>query len=335
VRKKKINIVIPSLTVSSELINCLLKFNNQRYKNFFVTIVLDFSNKKKIPNLNYKLNILIVGNKTMSFKRNLGVKRFKSDFIVFLDSDAYAEKNWLLNGVKILNNKKNYIIGGPSIPFPKQSMEEMMCYYAKRSYFVTGYLNFRKYKSNDRYCDWVESCNMMMHRDLFLNNKGMNEKIYVGEDKECIERFKKQNKSIKVFFSSKIFIYHKERGLFKFLLQRIVFGSNLYNITNFNNKLSSFQPLLPLTIVLIFISSILFINDYSTKIKFVTYFFVAIQVLILFDIFKYLKDIRKILFTLIIINLANISFVIGNIFQLMGIKDILRSKIYLKSRNNL
>lgn len=333
--KKKINIVIPSLTVSSELINCLLKLNNQKYKNFFVTIVLNFLNKKKIPNLNYKLNILKVGNKTMSFKRNHGVKKYKSDFIAFLDSDAYAGKNWLLNGVKILNNKKNYIIGGPSIPFPKQSKEEMLCYYAKRSYFVTGYLNFRKYKSNDRYCEWVESCNMMMHRDLFLNNKGMNEKIYVGEDKECIERFKKQDKSIKVFFSSKIFIYHKERGLYKFLLQRIVFGSNLYNITNFNNKLISFQPILPLSIVLTFISFILLINDYSTKVKFVTFFFIAIQVLILFDIFKYLKDIRKILFTLIIINLANISFVIGNIFQLMGIKDMLRSKIYLKSRNNL
>jgi len=61
--KKKVNIVIPSLTLSSELINCLSKFNNQKYKNFFVTIVLDYLNKKKIPKLNYKLNILKVGMK--------------------------------------------------------------------------------------------------------------------------------------------------------------------------------------------------------------------------------------------------------------------------------
>ena len=100
--KKKVNIIIPSLTLSSELVNCLLKFNNQKYKNFFVTIVLDYSNKKKIPKLNYKLNVLIVGKKPMSYKRNYGAKKFKSDLIAFIDSDAYAGKNWLLNGYKIL-----------------------------------------------------------------------------------------------------------------------------------------------------------------------------------------------------------------------------------------
>ena len=78
---KRFNIVIPSLTLSTELINCLIKFNNQKYKNFFVTIVLDYKNKNKIPKLNYKLNILIVGKRTMSFKRNHAVRKFKSNFI--------------------------------------------------------------------------------------------------------------------------------------------------------------------------------------------------------------------------------------------------------------
>ena len=332
--KKKVNIVIPSLTLSSELINCLLKFNNQKYQNFFITIVLDYSNKKKIPKLNYKLNILIVGKKPMSYKRNYGVKKFKSDFIAFIDSDAYAGKNWLLNGFKILNNRKNYIIGGPSIPFPKQSYEEMMCYYAKRSYFVTGYLNFRKYKSKSRYCDWLESCNMMIHRDLFLKHGGMNESTYIGEDKEFIERFKRQNNSIKVFFTPKLFVYHRERGLFKFLLQRMTFGTDLYNITNFNNKLSSFQPLLPLIVVLIFISIIFFVNDYYLKFNLIMYFIATIQILILFSLFKYIKTLKEIIFALIIVNLANISYVFGNIFQIMSVKNIFRSKIYLKSRNN-
>ena len=189
---KKFNIVIPSLTLSSELINCLLKFNEQKYKNFFVTIVLDYKNTKKIPKLKYKLNILEVGKRTMSFKRNHGVKKFKSDLIAFIDSDAYANKNWLLNGLKILKENKNEMIGGPSIPFRDQTFIEMMCHYAKRSYFVTGYLNFRKYKAKSRYCDWLESCNLMMHRNLFLENGGMNENIYVGEDKEFTERFKKK-----------------------------------------------------------------------------------------------------------------------------------------------
>ena len=42
----KINIVIPSIQISLELINCLKKLDNQNYNNFFVTLVLDINNKK-------------------------------------------------------------------------------------------------------------------------------------------------------------------------------------------------------------------------------------------------------------------------------------------------
>ena len=59
----KINIIIPSIQLSSELIFCLTKLNNQTYRNFFVTIVLDFDNKIKTPKLKYKLNVLISGKK--------------------------------------------------------------------------------------------------------------------------------------------------------------------------------------------------------------------------------------------------------------------------------
>ena len=31
----------------------------------------------------------------MSFKRNLAVKKFKSDLIAFIDSDTFCHKNWL------------------------------------------------------------------------------------------------------------------------------------------------------------------------------------------------------------------------------------------------
>ena len=57
--RKKINVVIPSIQLSKELIYCLKKLNNQTYKNFFVTIILDFKNNTDKPKLNYKLNTII------------------------------------------------------------------------------------------------------------------------------------------------------------------------------------------------------------------------------------------------------------------------------------
>ena len=329
-----INIIIPSPALSSELINCLIKFNNQNYKNFFVTIVLDNRNNLKLPRLNYKLNILTVGKKNMSFKRNYAAKKFKSDLIAFIDSDAYAPKDWLLNGTKALLNKTKAIVGGPSIPFPNQKYSEMLIHYAKRSYFVTGYMNFRKYKSQDCYCDWLESCNLILYRSLFLTHRGFNENLYIGEDKEFIQRIKKKDKSITIFFTSKLFIYHKERAIRKFLMQRMVFGTDLFNIINFNYKIKSFQPIIPLLITCLFLLIILLNIQGQTKIVLSLSFISLIQILILFNIFSYMKSFKNIILTLIIINLANISYVVGNIMVFLNIKNLINRKIYLKSRNN-
>lgn len=332
----KINIVIPSVQFSDELIYCLKKLNNQNYKNFFVTVVLDYKNKRKLPKFNFKLNILVSGGKNMSFKRNLGVRKYKSNIVAFLDSDAYPNKNWLkFANIYLKNkNKKKTIIGGPSIPFPNQSHEELLCHYAKRSFYLTGYLNFRKYKSKSRYCDWLESCNMFIDRDLYLKHLGMNNNIYLGEDKEFFERVKKRDVKIKAFYTPSLFIYHKERKAKKFFLQRMVFGSDLFNIIKFGNTVRSYQPFLPglvmFTFLFIFFAELEFIIK-STSLIIYT---LLIQLLIFIDVKKYLKKPADIFYTIILINLGNVAYVIGNIIAIIGASKLLNRKIYLKSRQN-
>ena len=334
--KSKINIVIPSIQISDELIFCLTKLNDQTNKNFFVTIVLDHKNKKNLPVLKYKLNKLISGKKNMSYKRNLGVKKFSSNLIAFLDSDAYPHKDWIKIASMLLNNKKNLntIFGGPSIPFPKQSYSEMLCHYAKRSFYVTGYLNFRKYKSKSRYCDWLESCNMFMNRALYLKHGGMNIKRYLGEDKEMISRMKKRDNTIKVFFTSKLYIYHKERNIKGFLLQRLVFGSDLFNIIKFGNKIRTFQPILPLLVLLIFFFIIFSETNFNVKFSIILLYVGLIQSVIFFDIKKYLKGFKNFFLSLIVINTANIAYAIGCMMAIFGVKDLIDRKFYLKSRKN-
>ena len=332
----RINIVIPSIQLSDELIFCLTKLNNQDYKNFFVTIVLDFKNKRKLPKLNYKLNTLISGAKNMSYKRNLGVKKYKSNIVSFLDSDAYPPKNWLKIANNFLIKKKNkkIIFGGPSIPFPKQTYGEMLCHYAKRSFFVTGYLNFRKFKSKKRTCDWLESCNMFIKRELYLKHGGMDLNKYLGEDKEFFERIKRKDTSIRVIYTSKLFIYHKERNIKKFLMQRTVFGSDLFNIIKFGNNIRSYQPILPLLVLTIFFLILFLEIDLNIKIILISTYLLFTQFLILLNIQKYLKNINIIISTLILINLANLVYAIGNIFAITGLKNFFNRKVYLKSRSN-
>ena len=130
---KKVNIIIPSITISEELIRCLKGINSLNYKNFIVTMVIDYNNKKKLPKFNFKLKKLIVGKIFMSKKRNLAAKKFKTEFIAFIDSDCYPCKNWLKNAIKYLSDKRIHVVGGPNIPFKKQSYSEKITSYCKRS----------------------------------------------------------------------------------------------------------------------------------------------------------------------------------------------------------
>jgi hypothetical protein len=173
-----------------------------------------------------------------------------------------------------------------------------------------------------------------MHRSLYLKHGGMNVKKYLGEDKELIARMKKKDHSIKVFFNPKLFIYHKERNIKKFLLQRIVFGTDLFNIIKFGNEIKSFQPILPLTVFLFFLMVTLYKTDSGSNFIFAIFFFLSIQLTIYADIKKYLKEFKKIILTICVINLANIAYVFGSILAILNLKNLISRKFYLKSRKN-
>jgi len=330
--KNKINIVIPSITISTELIKCLREINNQNYKKFFVTIVLDKMGGKKVPKVNYKINILIVGKKNMSYKRNFAVKKFRTKYIAFIDSDTYPHKNWLKVAIKLLATKKYDVVGGPNIPFPNQSYIEKICHYAKRSFFVTGYLNFRKYKAKSRYCDWLESCNLIMTRSFFLKYGGMDNKRYTGEDKEFFERVRKTNPELKVYYSPDLFIYHRERQLTGFLLQRMCFGMDFLNLVKPSSGIKGFQPILP---ILLFVTMLVILTSEINLIVKSEILIISIMIInfaIFLNIMSYIKSFKDLILTIITINFANISFALGGILTFLGLKKILVNKVYTYSR---
>jgi len=330
----KVNIIIPAIKLDSELLKCLSEINKINYSNFYVTIVLDHNNEKKLPKFKYKINKLIVGKINMSQKRNIAAKKFKSKYIAFIDSDAYPNKKWLKLGINYLKKNLGNVVGGPSLPFPKQNYSETICYFSKRSHFVTGYLNFRKYKAKKRLCDWLESCNLIMEKKFFLKYGGMDIKRYTGEDKEFFERVRSQNSNLKVFYSPDLFIYHRERRFVGFLLQRSCFGMDFLNLIKFDSGIRGFQPILPISIF-ISLSIILFANiDPTTKGMIIFPFCFLISLAIILETRKYIKSYFSLLLTIITIGLANIAFALGSVLALLGLRKLLVNKVYSFSRWN-
>ena len=330
--KESINIIIPAIELNDELLKCLKEINKISYRNFFVSIVLDKDFYKKIPRFKYKIKKIVVGKINMSRKRNIAAKRFKSEYIAFIDSDAYPNKNWLKLAIKYLKQKKGDVVGGPGLPFPKQSYDEKISYYAKRSFFVTGYLNFRKFKAKSRHCDWLESCNLIMKRNFFLKYKGMDNKRYTGEDKEFFERVRRINPSLKVYYSPNLFIYHRERKLVGFLLQRMCFGMDFLNLIKPTSGIKGFQPIFPIFIFLTFFILLVSQINFLLKIKILTIFITIITFLIFVDLKKYVKSFKDLILTIVTIFSANIFFALGGILTFFGLRQILVNKIYTFSR---
>ena len=115
--KESTNIIIPAIELNDELVKSLTEINKINFPNFFVSILLDKKPKIKLPKLKYTVKKIIVGKINMSKKRNIAAKKFRSEYIAFLDSDAYPNKNWLKNSIKYLKQKRGDVVGGPSLPF--------------------------------------------------------------------------------------------------------------------------------------------------------------------------------------------------------------------------
>ena len=335
--RSEVNIVIPAITLNKELIECLHSINKIKSKNFFVTIIFDYLTDKDINlKLNFKYNLIISGRINMSKKRNIAVKKFNSKYIIFFDSDIKVHNKWRETAIKI---KKKYlcdIVGGPSIIERKADYLKKITYFSKTSYFVTGYLNFRKFKSSPRFCDWLESCNILMLRSFYLKFQGMNETLYTGEDKEFQLRIRKLKKNLKVFYHPDLYVFHRERKYIGFLLQRMTFGMDILNLINSNKGIIGFQPVLPLAVTLSLLY-LIFNTSFEINLKIIS--ILIFSLIIFFFIFfdqrkKNVSSPIDILLISFTIALANITFSIGSLIGIIGLKKILSKTVYRASRNN-
>ncbi len=100
-KEKAIDIIMPNYNKGEYIDEAIKSVINQTYKNWKLFIIDDNSNdnslkviKKFKKNRNIEI-ILSKKNKGPSFCRNLGLKKSKSKFVAFLDSDDYWVKNKL------------------------------------------------------------------------------------------------------------------------------------------------------------------------------------------------------------------------------------------------
>lgn len=110
-----ISIIIPAYNCEKYIEKCIDSILQQTYQNFELIIINDGSKDntlKKISKYNYEARITIINieNKGVSNARNLGIENSKGDYICFIDSDDWVEKEYIETFIKNITDEKELII---------------------------------------------------------------------------------------------------------------------------------------------------------------------------------------------------------------------------------
>lgn len=106
----KFSIIIPVYNVEKYIKRCLDSVFKQTYKDFEVIVVDDGSTDKSIPIAEkYNVQILKTKHVSVSEARNIGVKKANGEYLIFLDSDDYWDKDLLKEISKSIKNNPDLV----------------------------------------------------------------------------------------------------------------------------------------------------------------------------------------------------------------------------------
>lgn len=180
------SIIIPVFNSESFIKETITSLINQNYKNIEIIIINDCSidNSSKIINrikkINQKFKFKIINNKRnrgVAFSRNIGLNYAKGDYIIFLDSDDYLEKNSLsyISKKIISNNHPDLVLGSHNMNVSeifkngKNSSKNNLKYQLKlinNSKQFTGYCWAFIIKRNFLFCNNIRFSDIKTHEDM-------------------------------------------------------------------------------------------------------------------------------------------------------------------------
>lgn len=166
----KFSIIVPVYNVERYIGKCLSSIVKQTYKDYEIIVVNDGTkdNSMKVVQ-KYPVKIVNQKNQGLSVARNTGVKHATGEYLLFLDSDDYIEKDLLKKIEKSLKNAPDLvrfqiqevfedgtITEYPEAPFTEQTgedafklitkyhfVENAWCYAIKRSYYQKEKFSFK------------------------------------------------------------------------------------------------------------------------------------------------------------------------------------------------
>jgi glycosyltransferase involved in cell wall biosynthesis len=225
-----ISIIIPTYNRSYYLLQILekLKKNFLNFKKFEI-IICDSLSK---DNTESKVNNFINNNMFLpiryfkitknihSLKRNIGLKKAKGKYVIFLDDDCFPEENFVKDYFNLLSKNSDVIYCG-TVKYPKGLLEKNFIKYRQSTHFIIN-----KNDANPEVnlpASKIVTMNMASKKNIFIKNKilfNQNFNRYGFEDYEF--GFRLISNKFKLVASNPV-VYHYDKRLFSSYLNKIRF----------------------------------------------------------------------------------------------------------------
>ena len=245
-RDQRINfsIIIPVFNSESFINETITSLIKQNYKDIEIIIVNDCSTdnsskiinriKKKYQKFDFKI-INNKKNKGVAFSRNIGLNLAKGDYIIFLDSDDYLEKNSLsLISNKILeNNHPDLVLGNHNMNVSGIFQNKKNSYKNDLKYQLKLINNSKQFTG---YCwAFIINRNFLFSNNIrFLNIKTHEDEVFIAKIISCCQN---------LIFVNKKFYFHRSipsslsRKISSKMLLSCIFGLKELSDIYSNNKI--------------------------------------------------------------------------------------------------
>lgn len=184
--KIELTVILPVYNVERYLEQCLQSLINQTLKEIEIVIINDGStdNSGKIiseySNRYNNIKVINQGNSGLSAARNRGIEIASGDYIAFIDSDDYVDKNMLKE--MLLEAKKNnldIVICNYERVYDDSDLTEKVSIELEPYKIYTGNELLKKFLINKI---TPNACDKIFKRDLFTQNKIIFPNGYYHED---------------------------------------------------------------------------------------------------------------------------------------------------------
>lgn len=202
---KRISVIIPTYKSWDLLAKCLEAMQKQTLREDYEILVINNDINNTIPNklLNYSNVIFLHELKAGSYAaRNKGIDHASGEIIAFTDADCIPHKDWLKNGVELLQKDKNVgiIAGNVKLFYQNNELLTSAETYDKFTAFkIQEYVHFGN----------CVTANWFSYKQTLLDYGGFDSNLKSGGDSKLSQKISSE---LPLVFGEEVIVFHPARN---------------------------------------------------------------------------------------------------------------------------